>query len=57
MYLVFFIFSVGFYQMAKIAVNPTIVVAEFILFEKKVSLQKVFFRTFFLIFCSIFLLI
>jgi hypothetical protein len=43
--------------MAKIAVNPTIVVAEFILFEKKVSLGKVFFRTFFLIFCSIFLLI
>ncbi|KAG2605909.1 nucleotide-sugar uncharacterized transporter 2-like isoform X1 [Panicum virgatum] len=33
--------SVGFYQMAKIAVTPTIVVAEFILFRKKVSLQKV----------------
>ncbi|KAK3129002.1 hypothetical protein QOZ80_6BG0469920 [Eleusine coracana subsp. coracana] len=33
--------SVGFYQMAKIAVTPTIVVAEFILFQKKVSLRKV----------------
>ncbi|CAL5038136.1 unnamed protein product [Urochloa decumbens] len=33
--------SVGFYQMAKIAVTPTIVVAEFILFQKKVSLLKV----------------
>ncbi|CAN6164224.1 unnamed protein product [Urochloa humidicola] len=33
--------SVGFYQMAKIAVTPTIVVAEFVLFKKKVSLQKV----------------
>ncbi|TVU03314.1 hypothetical protein EJB05_51161, partial [Eragrostis curvula] len=33
--------SVGFYQMAKIAVTPTIVVAEFFLFQKKVSLQKV----------------
>ncbi|KAG2611241.1 hypothetical protein PVAP13_4KG133700 [Panicum virgatum] len=33
--------SVGFYQMAKIAVTPTIVVAEFIIFQKKVSLQKV----------------
>ncbi|KAL6909902.1 hypothetical protein ACP4OV_001561 [Aristida adscensionis] len=33
--------SVGFYQMAKIAVTPTIVVAEFILFQKKVSMQKV----------------
>lgn len=33
--------SVGFYQMAKIAVTPTIVVAEFILFKKKVSLRKV----------------
>ncbi|KAJ3694741.1 hypothetical protein LUZ60_000118 [Juncus effusus] len=33
--------SVGFYQMAKIAVTPTIVLAEFILFTKKVSFQKV----------------
>ncbi|RCV21311.1 hypothetical protein SETIT_4G129300v2 [Setaria italica] len=33
--------SVGFYQMAKIAVTPTIVVAEFILFQKKVSVRKV----------------
>ncbi|KAJ0986921.1 hypothetical protein J5N97_005277 [Dioscorea zingiberensis] len=32
--------SVGFYQMAKIAVTPTIVLAEFILFRKKVSTQK-----------------
>uniref|UniRef100_K3XYP6 Sugar phosphate transporter domain-containing protein n=1 Tax=Setaria italica TaxID=4555 RepID=K3XYP6_SETIT len=32
--------SVGFYQMAKIAVTPTIVVAEFILFQKKVSVRK-----------------
>ncbi|KAJ1259054.1 hypothetical protein BS78_10G123900 [Paspalum vaginatum] len=33
--------SIGFYQMSKIAVTPTIVVADFILFQKKVSLQKV----------------
>uniref|UniRef100_A0ACD5ZU43 Uncharacterized protein n=1 Tax=Avena sativa TaxID=4498 RepID=A0ACD5ZU43_AVESA len=33
--------SVGFYQMAKIAVTPTIVAAEFILFQKSVSLRKV----------------
>ncbi|KAF6161752.1 hypothetical protein GIB67_013829 [Kingdonia uniflora] len=33
--------SVGFYQMAKIAVTPTIVFAEFVLFKKKVSYQKV----------------
>ncbi|WOL13922.1 hypothetical protein Cni_G22702 [Canna indica] len=33
--------SVGFYQMAKIAVTPTIVLAEFMLFSKKVSIQKV----------------
>ncbi|KAG1363773.1 Nucleotide-sugar uncharacterized transporter 2 [Cocos nucifera] len=33
--------SVGFYQMAKIAVTPTIVLAEFMLFRKKVSFQKV----------------
>ncbi|XP_038976819.1 nucleotide-sugar uncharacterized transporter 2-like isoform X1 [Phoenix dactylifera] len=33
--------SVGFYQMAKIAVTPTIVLAEFMLFRKKVSSQKV----------------
>ncbi|KAL5208448.1 hypothetical protein ABZP36_032883 [Zizania latifolia] len=32
--------SVGFYQMAKIAVTPTIVVAEFMLFKKRVSSQK-----------------
>jgi solute carrier family 35 protein E3 len=41
MYSFFFVFSVGFYQMAKIAVTPTIVVAEFILFQKKVSVRKV----------------
>ncbi|KAL5699640.1 hypothetical protein ACHQM5_030515 [Ranunculus cassubicifolius] len=34
--------SVGFYQMAKIAVTPTIVLAEFLLFKKKVSYKKVF---------------
>ncbi|KAK1440197.1 hypothetical protein QVD17_06022 [Tagetes erecta] len=33
--------SVGFYQMAKIAVTPTIVVAEFVLFRKIVSFYKV----------------
>uniref|UniRef100_A0A1D1YM91 Putative membrane protein At1g06890 n=1 Tax=Anthurium amnicola TaxID=1678845 RepID=A0A1D1YM91_9ARAE len=33
--------SVGFYQMAKISVTPTIVLAEFILFGKEVSIQKV----------------
>ncbi|CAA6674413.1 unnamed protein product [Spirodela intermedia] len=33
--------SVGFYQMAKISVTPTIVLAEFILFRKKVSTHKV----------------
>lgn len=33
--------SVGFYQMAKIAVTPTIVLAEFLLFRKKVSFEKV----------------
>ncbi|KAL5981939.1 hypothetical protein ACLOJK_016006 [Asimina triloba] len=33
--------SVGFYQMAKIAVTPTIVLAEFILFRKIVSFSKV----------------
>ncbi|CAL5375387.1 nucleotide-sugar uncharacterized transporter 2-like [Camellia sinensis] len=33
--------SVGFYQMAKIAVTPTIVLAELILFRKRVSFQKV----------------
>ncbi|VFQ58696.1 unnamed protein product [Cuscuta campestris] len=33
--------SVGFYQMAKIAVTPTIVIAEFILFRKKISFCKV----------------
>jgi drug/metabolite transporter (DMT)-like permease len=33
--------SVGFYQMAKIAVTPTIVVAEFMIFQKRVSSQKV----------------
>lgn len=39
---IFCVFSVGFYQMAKIAVTPTIVAAEFILFKKKVSLRKVY---------------
>lgn len=33
--------SVGFYQMAKIAVTPTIVLAEFILFRKTISSKKV----------------
>ncbi|KAI3510199.1 hypothetical protein L1887_25730 [Cichorium endivia] len=33
--------SVGFYQMAKIAVTPTIVVAEFIIFRKIISFYKV----------------
>ncbi|PKA57517.1 putative membrane protein [Apostasia shenzhenica] len=33
--------SVGFYQMAKIAVTPTIVLAEFIIFKKTASFQKV----------------
>jgi hypothetical protein len=37
------LFSVGFYQMAKIAVTPTIAVAEFMLLQKKVSSQKVCF--------------
>lgn len=32
--------SIGFYQMAKIAVTPTITMAEFVLFRKQVSLQK-----------------
>ncbi|KAK7299913.1 hypothetical protein RJT34_10742 [Clitoria ternatea] len=33
--------SVGFYQMAKIAVTPTIVLAEFVLFRKTISFKKV----------------
>ncbi|KAL3614719.1 hypothetical protein CASFOL_041476 [Castilleja foliolosa] len=33
--------SVGFYQMAKIAVTPTIVAAEFILFKKTISFSKI----------------
>ncbi|XP_074303405.1 nucleotide-sugar uncharacterized transporter 2 [Silene latifolia] len=33
--------SVGFYQMAKIAVTPTIVLTEFILFQKTVACKKV----------------
>ncbi|CAJ2637929.1 nucleotide-sugar uncharacterized transporter 1 [Trifolium pratense] len=33
--------SIGFYQMAKIAVTPSIVFAEFVLYRKKVSLPKV----------------
>ncbi|KAK3200051.1 hypothetical protein Dsin_023466 [Dipteronia sinensis] len=33
--------SVGFYQMTKIAVTPTIVLAEFILFRKTISCKKV----------------
>lgn len=35
------LYSVGFYQMAKIAVTPTIVTAEFILFRKTISFSKV----------------
>ncbi|KAK8691182.1 hypothetical protein V6N13_074700 [Hibiscus sabdariffa] len=33
--------SVGFYQMAKIAVTPTIVLAEFVVFRKTISFKKV----------------
>ncbi|XP_012071070.1 nucleotide-sugar uncharacterized transporter 2 isoform X2 [Jatropha curcas] len=33
--------SIGFYQMAKIAVTPTIVLAEFVLFRKTISYKKV----------------
>ncbi|XAR67346.1 hypothetical protein NMG60_11002063 [Bertholletia excelsa] len=33
--------SVGFYQMAKIAVTPTIVLAEFILLRRTISLNKI----------------
>ncbi|OIW02921.1 hypothetical protein TanjilG_29697 [Lupinus angustifolius] len=33
--------SIGFYQMAKIAATPTIVLAEFILFRKTISIKKV----------------
>ncbi|KAF5730454.1 hypothetical protein HS088_TW19G00043 [Tripterygium wilfordii] len=33
--------SVGFYQMAKIAVTPTIVLSEFVLFRKTISFKKV----------------
>ncbi|KAK1388385.1 TPT domain-containing protein [Heracleum sosnowskyi] len=33
--------SVGFYQMAKIAVTPAIVLAEFIVFQRRISFQKV----------------
>ncbi|KAL6555250.1 hypothetical protein OROGR_006508 [Orobanche gracilis] len=33
--------SVGFYQMAKIAVTPAIVLAEFVLFRKRISTRKV----------------
>ncbi|KAL5549511.1 hypothetical protein UlMin_004742 [Ulmus minor] len=33
--------SIGFYQMSKIAVTPSIVLAEFILYKKKVSCPKV----------------
>ncbi|KAJ9128956.1 hypothetical protein P3X46_034284 [Hevea brasiliensis] len=33
--------SIGFYQMAKIAVTPTIVLAEFVLFRKFISFKKV----------------
>lgn len=36
-----YIFSIGFYQMAKIAVTPSIVFAEFVLYRKKVSFPKV----------------
>lgn len=34
-------FSVGFYQMSKIAVTPSIVLAEFIFYDKRVSFLKV----------------
>ncbi|XP_031493745.1 nucleotide-sugar uncharacterized transporter 2-like isoform X1 [Nymphaea colorata] len=33
--------SIGFYQMAKIAVTPTIVLAEFMLFGKRITFNKV----------------
>lgn len=39
--LIFLVYSVGFYQMAKIAVTPTIVLAEFVLFKKTISSTKV----------------
>lgn len=43
-YYYYFIFSsVGFYQMAKIAVTPSIVLAEFICYRKRVSVLKVTF--------------
>ncbi|KAL9377222.1 hypothetical protein Peur_031342 [Populus x canadensis] len=38
--------SVGFYQMAKISVTPSIVLAEFIWFKKRVSFSKVVALTF-----------
>ncbi|KAI4380583.1 hypothetical protein MLD38_006758 [Melastoma candidum] len=34
--------SVGFYQMSKIAVTPSVVLAEFVVYGKRVSLLKVF---------------
>lgn len=37
----FYIFSIGFYQMTKIAVTPSIVLAEFVLYRKRVSMAKV----------------
>lgn len=39
--LMYIYLSVGFYQMSKIAVTPSIVLAEFILYKKKVSIFKV----------------
>jgi hypothetical protein len=37
----FLFLSVGFYQMAKIAVTPSIVFAEFLWYRKRVSFMKV----------------
>lgn len=39
-------FSVGFYQMAKIAVTPSIVLLEFVWFKKRVSVSKVNFGSY-----------
>ncbi|MBA0794210.1 hypothetical protein Gohar_018560 [Gossypium harknessii] len=36
--------SVGFYQMAKIAITPLIVLAEFIWYRKRIAFSKVIFR-------------
>ena len=50
--LIYSCISIGFYQMSKIAVTPSIVLAEFILYKKKVSVYKV---TTLLLFCCLLL--